>query len=378
MEIRWSLVAGWYQATLLVLAPWMAIWQPPWVPLLVAMAVVVRPLLRQTGPAEPWASLTVALSSLLLLVIYGGWTVTGGWFLLALLVVLMRWAFTNRRGGLLPDAASLVGLLGWGAAMALQPQLIETSHGGWLAPALLLIMARRLSLALLSRHSPVTTVLGSPNREVRGTLYLNQVVMAGDDGLPRSVPFELELRAGESLAVICDAPADVDALSQLLAGRRRPVSGEVTIDGVPISRDDRLVAVVAPGERFILGDLEENLAALCDEELDEGALVAVLEACSLSEIADILEDQSLSANGEPLSPLHRLTVLAARVIPSEYRVLVVVDPMQWVNMVRGEMWRAAVVRASVGRTSVWITADRELARRASRTMVFRQGSLRSE
>jgi hypothetical protein len=64
------------------------------------------------------------------------------------------------------------------------------------------------------------------------------------------------------------------------------------------------------------------------------------------------------------------------VIPSAYRVLVVVDPMPWVNAVRGEIWRKAVVRASVGRTSIWITADRHLAEHADRVMEYRGGALR--
>ena len=73
---------------------------------------------------------------------------------------------------------------------------------------------------------------------------------------------------------------------------------------------------------------------------------------------------------------HRLLVLAARVIPSSYHVVVVVDPMPWVNAVRGELWRSAVVRASVGRTAVWLTPDRDLASRASHVVEYRQGALR--
>jgi len=77
-----------------------------------------------------------------------------------------------------------------------------------------------------------------------------------------------------------------------------------------------------------------------------------------------------------LSSFHRLLVLTARVVTSSYRVVVVVDPMPWVNAVRREIWRKAVVRASVGRTAVWITADRELASRAVHVMELRHGALR--
>ena len=58
-------------------------------------------------------------------------------------------------------------------------------------------------------------------------------------------------------------------------------------------------------------------------------------------------------------------------------MVVVVDPMPWVNAVRGELWRSAVVRASVGRTAIWLTPDRDLAARASHVVEYRQGALRA-
>jgi len=207
-------------------------------------------------------------------------------------------------------------------------------------------------------------------------LSLNAVVVAGPDSLPRSVPLELELRAGDSLAILCDAPDEAATLAETLAGRRAPHSGEVSVDGSPLRVGDRLVALVAPGEPFVPGGLNANLAALGDRALDRAAVAAVREACSLTEVADALGDRPLAADGEPLTVFHRILVLVARVIPSPYRLLVLVDPMPWVNAVRGEVWRKAVVRASVGRTSIWITPDRELADRATLVMEYRQGALR--
>ena len=97
----------------------------------------------------------------------------------------------------------------------------------------------------------------------------------------------------------------------------------------------------------------------------------------MPEVFENIEDQNLSTSGEPLSQFERFLVMAARVMPSEYRVLVVVDRLPWVNTVLSEMWRGAIVRASVGRTAVWITSDRNLAQRAEKVMEFRHGGLRS-
>jgi hypothetical protein len=153
-------------------------------------------------------------------------------------------------------------------------------------------------------------------------------------------------------------------------------SGQMMVDGSQPEGEGRLAAVVAPGEAFVAGDLVENLSVLTERTVDRSAMAAIHEACSLNEVVEALGDRLIEGDGSPLTPFHRLLVLAARVIPSSYRVVVVVDPMPWVNSVRGELWRAAVVRASVGRTSIWLTPDRELATRASHVVEYRQGALR--
>jgi ABC-type multidrug transport system fused ATPase/permease subunit len=202
------------------------------------------------------------------------------------------------------------------------------------------------------------------------------VVAAGSDGLPRTVPIDLELRAGDSLAILCDPAMDGWFLAETMSGRRQPAAGEIAVDGTPMEAGDRLVAVVALGERFVDGDLETNIGALCDELPEREAIVSAVEACSLAEAVESLDEALITFEGEPLSILQRLQVAAARVIPSDYRILVALDPMPWTNPVRGELWRSSVVRASIGRTAVWITPDRDLAARADRAVVFRGGSLR--
>ena len=208
-------------------------------------------------------------------------------------------------------------------------------------------------------------------------MSLRDVVVSGADALPRSVPVNLELRAGDSLAILCDSPEEAAVLADVLTARRAPYSGEIMIDGSPLGIGDRLAAVVAPGEAFISGDLVTNISALTDRPLERDAAAAIHEACSLNEVVEALGDRSIDRDGSPLTPFHRLLVLMARVIPSSYRVVVVVDPMPWVNAVRGELWRTAVVRASVGRSAVWLTPDRDLATRASHVVEYRHGALRS-
>jgi ABC-type transport system involved in cytochrome bd biosynthesis fused ATPase/permease subunit len=375
MRISWPVIAGWYHAVLLAALPWCAWWDPRWAPLMVAGIALVHLQVRRTAASEPWSSVSILVVASVFLTTMGGWRGPIGWWLAFGAVVAVTARILPREGGGRPDAADILALGGWAAVFAFQPTFLETTGGGWLAPAVLLIAARRLGTILSISGSARPSVLGPPTREVRGTLSLRGVVVTSG-GLPSTVPIDLDLRAGESMAVLCDDPTAAQALADVITGRTKPDSGEILIDGGPVESVDRLVAVVGPGEPFVEGGLDHNLGALRDEPPDRAARGAARDACGLAEVVGELAGRSMAVDGSPLSIYHRLLVLAARVLVSHYRVVVVLDPAPWVDLGRKDVWRAALVRASVGRTSIWITGDPELADRAEYVHEFRGGALR--
>ncbi len=374
MERIWIVAGGWYHAVALAALPWCAALRPQWAPALAAVLAVLLLIAGRPRGEGPWPAAAVAVSSLVLISVRGNWEIAAGWLLVAAVVAGLAWV-GGARSWLDSRAGILVGLTAWAAAFVVKPDLL-TSGGGWLAPAVLLIAARHAVVTAV-RSSTDGGVLRPPSREVRGTLSLRSVVATAPDGLPKTVPLDLELRAGRSLAVLCDSAEDGEALLATLSGRRPPAAGSVMVDGTSLRLEDRLVAVVAPGEPFVAGDLEMNLAVLCEGFPDRDTIIAVIDACALTEAADHLGGAAMTIQGAPLTTQERLHVVAARVLPSNYRVVVVLDPMPWSNAVRGELWRSTVVRSSLGRTSVWITADRDLAGRADDTVVFRNGTLRA-
>jgi ABC-type transport system involved in cytochrome bd biosynthesis fused ATPase/permease subunit len=339
------------------------------------MAVFSWPVASRARTVETWTSGLVVVSALVFLFVFGSPALTVGWLVLAAIVVLLVLTLRSPRWGR-PDAADAAAAVGWAVAIAAIPRLIEVEHGGWLAPLLLLLASRRLAAAVFDRRLATSFDLIAPTRDVRGTLSVQDLVAGGDEGIPQTSPIDLELRAGESLAILCDVASERALLADVLSGRSSPVSGEVAVDGVPVEGDDSLVAVVGPGESLLPGGISDNLGALCADPPSPEALTAAWEACALDEVKHALGDGVMAADGSPLEVYHRMLLITARVLPSHYRVLVVVDPVPWVNAVRAERWRSAVVRASVGRTAVWLTPDRDLASRAGQIFEFRQGSLR--
>ncbi len=357
--------------------PWVWLFQPEWTAVVVVLILLVHRATITSNEAEPWRSGAVTLSALLALVVGGGWAVAGGWLVLVLAVGVAVWSFPKIAGWSRPDAIDVASGTAAAAAFALQPELLVPAGGGWVAPILLVLAGRRLAsgVSRLTRRLSLTGALSAPTRDVRGTLSFSGAV-AGSDGLPRTVPLDLEIRAGTSLAILCDDGVESRDFAEALAGRVDPVDGQYCIDGVPPGEDERLVAVVGLAEAFIVGGLEENVAVLCDAPLNPDKMAAAREACALSEVEEALAGSPIREDGQPLDPHHRMMVQLARVVVSHYRLLVVLDPMVSVNPVRGELWRAGVVRTSVGRTAVWITPDRELAERAEQVMVLRHGTLR--
>jgi hypothetical protein len=375
MQTFRAVAAGWYHGVLLAALPWVAALRPEWAPV-VAAALVAGMLLAGRGRAAgPWPGAACVASALIFLALRGGLLVTVGWLLLAAAVAALAWP-GGRRGGATRLVSALVGLTGWSVALLAVPGLVTIERGGWLAPAVLLLAARDAVVSAAWAYAAASGPLQPPTREARGTLSVRSLVVAGTDGLPCSVPLELELRAGDSVAVLYAAEGEAWALAETLAGRRRPAAGEVAIDGTPLEAGDRLVAVVAAGEPLVAGGLEDNLTALCDEHPGRSTIGAVIEACGLDEVAEALDGAPISADGAPLELVHRLQLAVARVIPSDYRLLVVVDPSPWADAHRRMHWHRSVVRASVGRTAIWFTADRELASRADRAMVLSHGNLR--
>ncbi len=354
--------------------PWLAVTDDRWIPATAVLLISLHRYAVRSSWGEPFRSFAVATSALLAIGSSNGWTVALGWLVGAMVVGGAVIGLPGLRKVPRPDGLDLAIGVAWGSVMLLRPELLGPPRWGWVSPLLVLLATRRVFSRWL-RPAPLGTVpLGPPARVVRGTLSISGEV-PGADGLPRTGPLEIEVLAGSTLAILGDDEVIID-LAEVAAGRRTPLNGQVCVDGVPHEPDRSPIAVIAVGEPFIAGNLEDNLSVLRGQLLDDGTRAAVREACSLDVVEKELGSATLSADGSPLDQLHRLLLQAARVLSSHYRVVVVVDPMPWVNPVRAEIWRQAVVRASVGRTALWITGDRTLASRADHVVELRYGTLR--
>ncbi len=370
MAVTRGTVLGWVSAVLLAAVPW-AGWTlgAAVAPVAAAAVLVVAPWRVRPG-ADPAAAGLEVLSGSLATAVAAGWLPAAIWVGSALAVAAV--AFAEPAGRRQRELTAGLALAAWAIPLAVRPGTFSPMPV-WTGGAVLFLGARRLGLtAAWLGHRRRAGTLGPPTREVRGALELAGVVAASPSGLPATRPVTLTLAPGQSAAILLDRVSAAGPLVEAIRGRTPPAEGTVRIDGEPVGEGERLVAVVAPGEPMLPGGVEPNLLALSSGPVTESQRTAAVESCSLDEVSEALE------RGDGLGVLHALLLQAARVMVSHYRVVVVMDPSPWVNTVLGEIWRRAVVRASVGRTAVWITADRELAARADRVLVLRAGVLAEE
>ncbi len=235
---------------------------------------------------------------------------------------------------------------------------------------MLLAMALTAKTAL-DRHfevmDTVNTIAGpeSPRtpREVRGGLRFDHASFAFDDGGPLLHDITLDIRPGETMALVGVTGSGKSALLQLVPRLYDASGGSVRIDGVDV-RDFSLeelrtvVAVAFEDTTLFSSSVRENVllgAPVASEAaLDEALDVAQAHfAYSLPEGVDTL----IGEEGLSLSGGQRQRIALARAIAARPRVLVLDDPLSALDVNTEELVEARL-REVLKDTTTLIVAHR--------------------
>ncbi|MGB0119983.1 MAG: ABC transporter ATP-binding protein [Solirubrobacterales bacterium] len=193
---------------------------------------------------------------------------------------------------------------------------------------------------------------------------------------------DLDIKAGETVALVGSTGAGKSTLAKLITRFHDPQCGTVNIDGQPLAhyqqRPLRRQMGIVPQEGFLFsGTIAENISFGRPEATIEeitAAADAVGATSFIERLPDGLETE-VGERGVQLSSGQRQLVAFARIILTEPRILVLDEATSSVDTQTERTIEAAMDRLLSGRTAVIIAHRLSTIRRADRIVVMDHGRI---
>jgi ATP-binding cassette subfamily B protein len=235
---------------------------------------------------------------------------------------------------------------------------------------------------LLDMRSPITESPGAVDLPERGNLSVRGVGFAYGDGPPVLHGVNLEVTAGERLALVGPTGAGKSTLAKLMSRFYDPTEGAVSFGGVDLRRAtlrslrERIVVVPQEGYLFqgtVVDNVRLGRAGATDNEVRRAMeLIGVLER--FEELPDGV-DTEVRERGSRLSAGERQLVSLARAALTRAELLVLDEATSSLDPGTEAVVEQAMARLMEGRTVVVIAHRLSTAERADRVAVIDEGGL---
>ena len=197
---------------------------------------------------------------------------------------------------------------------------------------------------------------------------------------------DLEVQAGDAVAILGASGSGKSTLLGLLAGLDAPSGGEVHLLGAPLHAidEDARAAVRAGQVGFVFQSFQlvPGLTALENVmlPLELAGREAEAEALARQTLADVGLERRLEHYPHQLSGGEQQRVAVARAFAPQPRVLFADEPTGNLDARTGEHVSDLIfrLREAVGTALILVTHDRELAARCERRFQLREGVLEVE
>lgn len=305
----------------------------------------------------PTMTITNTLGTVLVLG-YGGWLVAQG--SLAPGVLLAFFAYINRLYGPLRELA-----------------LVYNRYQAALASLARIGEYLRREPEIVSPEQPQR-----PAEGWRGALSLEGVTFAYGDEAPALCDVDLQIAAGETVAIVGPSGAGKSTLARLLTRLSDAQQGRVAIDGVDVrdiaSSERTHLAMLVPQEVFLFADtIRENIRygrpTASDEEVEAAARRA--QADAFIQRLPQGYDSYAGEGGALLSGGQRQLVALARALLADPRILILDEATANVDAMTEALIRQAIVELGRDRTLVIIAHRFSTLRGANRIVVLKAGRI---
>jgi len=221
------------------------------------------------------------------------------------------------------------------------------------------------------------------DHEIRGEVEYRNVSFAYNSE-PVLEEINFTAQPGQIVAIVGPTGAGKTTLLKLLARLYDPQSGEILIDGIPISDYDlnslrQSIASVEQDIYLFSTTIVDNITfALDDEEVSQADIEEVVEVSRVSEfVYDLPEKlhQRVGERGMRLSGGQKQRIAIARAFLADPKILILDDSTSAVDSQTEQEIVAAIKELMRGRTSFIITARLNMIRQADKVLVLEKGKL---
>ncbi|XHR30167.1 MAG: ABC transporter ATP-binding protein [Chthoniobacteraceae bacterium] len=194
--------------------------------------------------------------------------------------------------------------------------------------------------------------------------------------------FSLEVKPGETLAVVGPSGAGKSTLMNLVLGFDRPSSGRILLDGRNMNDIDlrgyrRALGVVTQETLLFHGTLRDNILYGSRNVSDQAVITALENANALEFVKKLPDglDTMIGDRGARLSGGQKQRIAIARALIRNPRVLILDEATSALDTASEAVVQAALERLMKGRTTFVVAHRLSTVRNAQRILVLQDGNI---
>ncbi|MBQ9842404.1 MAG: ABC transporter ATP-binding protein [Clostridia bacterium] len=219
-----------------------------------------------------------------------------------------------------------------------------------------------------------------PLAAVTGAYRFSDVAFSYEDGHPVLTDFNLEVKPGETVALVGESGVGKTTVINMVIGYHFPNGGVLTVDGHNIREIDlrtyrKHIAVVPQNTILFSGTIRDNITyGLSD--VSEEKLQEILEAARLTEMIAQLPnglDTSVGEHGGKLSGGQRQRISIARALIRDPKVIILDEATSALDSVSEKKIQEALDHLTAGRTTFVVAHRLSTIKDADKIAVMEEG-----
>ena len=218
--------------------------------------------------------------------------------------------------------------------------------------------------------------------EVRGDVRFEGVGFQYDDGsAPAIGSLTLDVRAGETIALVGPSGSGKSTVLNMIIGFLRPTSGRIVLDGDDMAdldlRSYRKHIAVVPQESLLFEGTVRDNVTYGNHDLPDAVVVAALQDANALGFVDEMGglDAVIGERGSRLSGGQRQRIAIARALIRNPRVLVLDEATSALDSTSERLVQEALERLMAGRTTFVVAHRLSTIRSADRIAVMEGGHI---